>query len=464
MRALKGTVGRALALALAVAAAPAGPAAAESLADVMVEALLNSPEVRAQRAQIAVAAEAAVQARAQGRINVTGDIGLDIQFEDSFTNTGAVFPTSLTLSAVQPIYTGGQVANATEAAETRIEVQEVVLNATEQQVLLDAVTAFADVRRDLRLVDVALNNVKVLSEQLRAAEERFEVGEVTRTDVEQAKARVAAANTNVAATRGQLEISREAFARVVGRPPGDLDPPPPLPDLPGSLDAAVQIALQNQPNLIASRLERVASGSDVRTAIGALLPQVSLAGNVSQLNTLDDGFEGDQAASIGIQITIPFYSGGANYSAVRQAQAEVESAEADITSAMRDTAESVGIAWAELEVARASIASGQLEVRAAELAFEGITEEAKVGARTTIDVLDAEQDVLNARAGLVTARRDEYVNAYNILAAMGLLTIEHLGLDLADDPTVSAYYDTVRDRNFGYDESDDTVWSLSWRP
>jgi outer membrane protein len=304
----------------------------------------------------------------------------------------------------------------------------------------------------------------VLQEQLQAARERFEVGEVTRTDVEQARARVAASQSNLAASRGQLRISREAFTRVVGRPPEDLDPLPPMPDLPQSLEEGVRIALQNQPNIEASRLERIASGSDVRAAIGALLPQLSVQGTISQLDTLEDEFEGNQSASVGLALTIPFYRGGANYSGVRQAQAQVEAAEADITSAIRDTIETVGTAWAQLEVARASIEAGRLEVRAAELAFEGITEEAKVGARTTIDVLDAEQDVLNAKADLVTAQRDEYVSAYNILAAMGLVTVEHLGLELDEDPTVSAYYEAVRDRNFGYDESDDTVWSLSWRP
>jgi len=438
---------------------------AESLPDVMVEALLNSPDVAAQRATVAIAAESAVQARAQGRINITGSIGLDVQFQDSISSDGTIFPTTLQLTAVQPLYTGGQVANATEAAETRIEVQKTVLNAIEQQVLLDTVTAFADVRRDEVLVGVASNSLSVLREQLRAAEERFEVGEVTRTDVEQAKARVEAARSTLAGARGQLEISKESFARVVGRRPGRLDPPPPLPDLPETLDGAVQIALQNQPNIRASRLERVASGSDVRAAIGALLPQVSLEGSLAEIDSLEDNFAGTQSASVGLRVTIPFYSGGANYSAVRQAQAQVENAEADITTSLRDAIQSVGISWAQLEVAKASIQAGRLEVRAAELAFDGITEEAKVGARTTIDVLDAEQDVLNAQAGLVTARRDEYVNSYNMLAAMGLLTTQHLGLDLGDeDPTESVYYEAVRDRNFGYDQSDDTVWSLSWRP
>ncbi len=444
----------------------AAPAVAqESLADVIVEAYLNSPDVSAQRANIRIAAESAVQARAGGRLNITGTIGLNAEINNSeFNDNDAIFPTTLSLSASQPLYTGGQVANATEAAEKRIRVEEAVLDATEQAVILDAVTAFLDVRRDLFLLEVSENNVRVLSEQLRAAQERFEVGEVTRTDVEQARAALAGSRSTLAAATGQLAISRESFADVVGRPPSELAPPPPIPDLPDALDSAVQLAVQNEPTLSAARIERDASGSDVRTAIGALLPQISLVGQLDQFDEVRDGRGGDRAASIGLTITLPFYSGGANYSAVRQAQAAVDNAESDIVTAVRDAIRNTGIAWSTLGVARASIEAGRQEVRAAQLAFEGVTEEAKVGARTTLDVLDSEDDVLSARADLINAERDEYVAAYQLLAAMGLLTIDHLGLDIGAPPPATDYYDTVRDRNFGYDSSDDTVWSLSYRP
>ena len=163
-----------------------------------------------------------------------------------------------------------------------------MLIATEQQVLLDAVTAFSDVRRDIFLLDVAENNVRVLDEQLRAAQERFAVGEVTRTDVEQARARLAAAHSRLAAAEGQLQISRENFADVVGRPPAELDPPPPLPDLPGDPEAAMQIAAVNEPNIRAARTEREASGFDVRAAIGRLLPQISLTARASQFDEFSD--------------------------------------------------------------------------------------------------------------------------------------------------------------------------------
>lgn len=453
---------------------PAGGAGAESLADALAAAYRNSPELAASRADLKILSERAVQARAGGRLQVEGELGLEARLFErgrAATLTGdddrfdAAFPNSILLSAVQPLYTGGQVENATEAAETRITEQEALLIATEQQLLLDAVTAYMNVRRDGQLVDVAENNVRVLSEQLRAAGERFEVGEVTRTDVEQARARHAAAQSRLAAQLGALDASREVYRQVIGQAAGELAPPPPLPDLPSSADAAVALAMQDEPQIIAARLEREATGSDVRAAMGALLPQVSLR---ASLESVDSDLGGDtrrlESAAVGVFVTIPIWTGGRNHSRVREAQAFAERASSDITAQMRTAVQRVGVAWANLEVARASIRAGRLEVRAAELAFDGVNEEAKVGARTTIDVLDAEQEVLNARAGLIQAGRDEYVAAYTLLASVGKLTVAHLGLDVGEQETPSGYYQTVRDGNFGYDRTDDTVWRFDLRP
>ncbi|MEM0945092.1 MAG: TolC family protein, partial [Pseudomonadota bacterium] len=289
---------------------------------------------------------------------------------------------------------------------------------------------------------------------------------VTRTDVEQARARLAASRSTLAANEGSLENSIDSYRRNVGKDPGKLLPPPPIPELPDSEAEAIAIGLQNDPALLFNRIEREATGFDVKAAIGNLLPQVSIQGSTQQFNTFEDDI-GDataRTAAVGVFVTIPFYSGGANYSAVRQAQASVEGAEANITTEMRNVRQSVGLAWASLRVARAQIRAGNLEVRAAELAFEGVREEAKVGARTTLDVLDAEQETLDARAGLITAQRDEYVAAYQLLQAMGLLTVDHMGLDVGDAGNDPNYYDSVRNRNFSYDQTDDTVWTLDWRP
>ncbi|MEO1490813.1 MAG: TolC family outer membrane protein [Pseudomonadota bacterium] len=437
-------------------------AQAESLSDALVDAINSSPELAAGRSNVRVLSEQAVQARGAGRIQVSGLVNLSAQFRDLQRFD---YPVTMQLDVVQPLFTGGQVENSTEAAETRITAEEARLIATEQGILLNTVTAFLDVRRDRTLVSLGKNNVRVINEQLRAARERFDVGEVTRTDVAQAESRLAAAQSLLAATTGTLRSSEEAYRRVVGRYPGELDPPPPLPDLPESVDAAIGIGMTNDPDVRAARLERRAAGSDVRTAIGALLPQVSLQAQVQRLDTLrNDNIGATSNGVVGLQVNLPFYSGGVNYSNVREAQAAVEGAAADINTALRDAAQQIGDAWADLEVARASITAGKLEVRAARIAFEGVQEEAKVGARTTLDVLDAEQELLDARGDLVTSQRDEYVAAYSLLFAVGKLTVKHLGLELSGVAPIEDYYAAVKDRNFGYDATDDTVWTLSYRP
>jgi outer membrane protein len=447
-------------------------AMAQSLPDAMATAYINSPELAASRADVKVLSERAVQARSGGRVRVEGELSLEAVTRNntnSLSSDYPIYPSSVALSAIQPLYTGGQVENATEAAETRITAQDAILLATEQQVLLDTVTAYSFVQWAEEQVSISRNNVRVLSEQLRAASERFEVGEVTRTDVEQARARQAAARSRLAASVGALENAREDYLQVVGEYPIELQPMPPLPSLPKNLDQAVAIALRDDPGVIAARLEREAAGSDVRAAIGALLPQVSLEGSVASRDTFSDGLSGraasdSESATVGVFVRIPLYSGGFNYSNVREAQSVSEGASADITSAMRFAVRNTGNSWADLKVARASIKSSLQELSAARLAFEGVREEAKVGSRTTLDVLDAEQEALEANSRLVTARRDESISAYSVLASIGMLTVKHLDLDVGAAAGVPSYYETVRDRNFGYDASDDTVWKLGWRP
>lgn len=448
-------------LLLATVLTPVGELRAQTLADALVTAVRTSPELTRARANVRVLAERAVQARSQGRLRVDGSVNLTARF---FELEDLTFPTTMQIDVVQPLYTGGQVANATEAALTRMGAQEARVVATEQQVLLGAVLAYMNVLRDETLVELSESNVRLIGEQLRAAQERFDVGEVTRTDVAQAEARRAAAQSLLAARAGALQAALEIFRRDVGVYPADLQPPPPIPDVPDSLDQAISIALVADPEILAARLERLAAGDDVRQAIGGLLPQVSLLGRVARTDTLTVDRDGSTNATVGLQVTIPFYDGGFTYSRIREAQAVVDSNEADIASTMRLTVEQVGTAWSDLNVAQASIAAGELEVRAAEIAFEGVREEAQVGARTTLDVLDAEQELVNARADLVVSRRDMVVAAYTLLFAIGKLSVEHLGLDLGDVQPVADYYQGVKDRDFGYDATDDTVWTLSYRP
>ncbi|MEO0760629.1 MAG: TolC family outer membrane protein, partial [Pseudomonadota bacterium] len=443
----------ALAATLALAPAVFAPAgvSAQSLADTFVTAYRNSPDIAAARADLRIQGEQAVQAQAGLRPTVTGTVSLEAQF-DNFNDV--VLPSTLAINLTQPVYTGGQVANAVAAEETEISAQEATLRGLEQDVLLAALTAHAAVLRDIAFVELGVKNLRVLSEQLRAARERFEVGEVTRTDVEQARAAVAASRSSLAAARGSLESSRRTYERVVGVPPGDLAPTGTLPDVPPTLEEAFAIALTRQPDLQVARLDREAAGFRVRQAIGALLPQVSLTASLSRNDSLNSttrtAVQDSEQGSFGVTVTLPSYSGGANYSEVREQQAVVEREVAQITSTERVVVENVGVAYSDLRVAKASIEAGLLEVEAARLAFEGVSEEAKVGARTTLDVLDAEEEVLAAESDLVEARRDETVATYAILASIGMLTVEHLGLDL-DPADKSDYYDSVRKRFFGYD-------------
>ncbi|MEM8761299.1 MAG: TolC family protein, partial [Pseudomonadota bacterium] len=237
-------------------------AGAQTLSDTLVTAYRNSPDLASARASIKVEAENAVQARAQGRPFISGTASLDVEFDDF---NEVVLPNTLALTLSQQIYTGGQIRNSILAAETRITAESERLRAVEQSVLLEAITAHLDVLRDGAFVELGIKNLRVLSEQLRAARERFEVGEVTRTDVEQARAATAASRSSLAASRGALVSSREGYLRAVGRPAGDLQQPPPLPEVPASVSEAVGIALVQDPALRAARIERQAAGFDVKT-------------------------------------------------------------------------------------------------------------------------------------------------------------------------------------------------------
>jgi outer membrane protein len=455
------------ALALAVAAVLASPAAkAETLAEAFAAAYETNPQLIAARAGLRAVDERVNQARAgfRPRVDAVVDYGLS-STNDSVLGADDDDPFSAELQASQPLYDGGITANAVRGRIADVSAERARLTSLEQRVFTDVVTAYLDVRRDEEFVTLAQNNVRVIAEQLRATEDRFEVGEVTRTDVSQAAARLAEAEANLSSVRGQLEQSRQAYREVVGTEPQRLDRLPPFPALPDSLDDAIRMAMENHPEAIAARFSEESASRDVRAAIGGLLPQVSLNAGVgyNEQGLFGDNERDQSSASVGVRATIPLYQGGAQYSRVREAQALASAARADITSAARVLRRNVEAAWTTLEVARATIRSGRQQVEAAQLAFEGVREEAIVGSRTTLDVLDAEQELLNARTNLVSSIRDEYLAAYQVLAAVGSLTAAQQGLTVAAyDPDVN--YAENNDRLFGYPASQDTVWEELWRP
>ncbi|MFW5881968.1 MAG: TolC family outer membrane protein, partial [Roseicyclus sp.] len=337
---------------------------------------------------------------------------------------------------------GGSRRLSLEAARETVLAARAGLVSVEQQVLLDAVTAYLNVWRDLRVVNVRESNVRVVTQQLRAARDRFEVGEDTRTDVAQAEARLAEARSALAAARGQLEISRELFALAIGRRPGTLSGPGALPGLPRSQEEAAALARQNTPSIRQLQHEVRAAELAVQGARAAYRPTITLEGQLSDTFEAPNPLAEDENASIGLTLRQPLYTGGRLSSLERQALAQTAAVRASLNQQTLVNLQIMGNAWAQLRIANAQIQAAEQRISAAELAFEGVREEAALGARTTLDVLDAEQAVLDARISRIEAQSNLYLAAYQILAAAGLLTVEHLDLHVPGyDPAV--YYDLV---------------------
>jgi len=455
---------------VAVAALAVGLATSAVRADTLAQALESAyetnPELISARAALRATDENVNQARAGLRPNVsaTFDYGVDYTAGSRGTDTGDD-PFSASLNATQPLYDGGRTQNSVRGRIADVSAARARLSSLEQQILLQTVTAYVDVLRDQEFVRLAENNVRVINEQLRASRDRFEVGEVTRTDVSQAEARLADSRTNLSVSTGRLERSKQNYREVVGAEPQNLARQPPLPPLPQSMEEAVRLALENHPEMIATRFDETSASRDVKAQIGGLLPQVALLARVGY--NQDALFGGDSIdgsdASVAVRATIPLYQSGAQYSRVRQAQALASRARADITTQARQRQRLAEAAWTELVVARANIVSTREQVDASQLAFDGVREEALVGSRTTLDVLDAEQELLDARVRVVDSLRNEYVAAYGLLSAIGALTAADLSLTVvAYDPEVN--YAENNARLFGFAQTQDTVWEELWRP
>ncbi len=467
MRTAVRTIRRAFLAATAWALCAAAMAQADTLADAFAAAYETNPELIEARANLRAVDERVNQARAGLRpsLNSQLEYGGDVTNRPAGQRDNFNDPFRASVTASQPLYDGGRTQNATRGRIADVSAARARLTALEQRVLLDVARAYADVLRDLEFVSLAENNVRVIAEQLRASEDRFEVGEVTRTDVSQARARLAAARANLTSTTGQLERSRQNYRLVVGAEPLNLRLLPPPPDLPRSLDEAVTLALESHPEIVAARFDETSASRDVRVAIGELLPRVSLDGTVAYGDTgvFKDNSVDSTSASVTARVTIPLYQGGAEYSRIRQAQALASRARAGITTQARSRQQLAEAAWTELQVARANIRSNREGVEAAQLAFDGVREEAIVGSRTTLDVLDAEQELLDTRTQLVASVRDEFVAAYGLLSTVGRLTAADAGLAVtAYDPDVN--YAENNARRIGYPDSQDTVWEQLWRP
>ncbi|HKK97473.1 MAG TPA: TolC family outer membrane protein [Marivita sp.] len=427
-----------------------GVAKAETLADAMIGAYTTSGLLEQNRAVLRAADEDVAQAVAALRPVIAWSADATRQFGTtrSASTGGVILSTvsntvSANLSAQLTLYDNGatRLAIAT-AKEAVLGTRQSLIN-VEQQVLLSAVEAFMEVRRALENVALRENNVRLIMQELRAAQERFEVGEVTRTDTSLAEARLAGARSELAAAEGSLTIAREQYLAIVGQLPGRLQPPRSLPDLPARVEAAKAVAVREHPQIKAVQRQVAAAELNILRAEAAMKPTVSLRGALSVTEGIDtERFT--RGGTIGIEAGGPIYQGGRLNSLVRQAVANRDATRGQLHQVVDQVSQNVGNAYAQLRIARASLESSDRQVRAATVAFRGVREEAALGARTTLDVLNAEQELLDARSRRISAQVDESIAAYRVLSSMGRLTTTDLRLNVQQYDPVS-YYNLVKD-------------------
>lgn len=419
--------------------AAAMPAMADDLREALLQAYQTNPTLDAARANQRATDETVPIARAAGLPSLSGAASYTEFVKKSannFTSPDRNFDAQANLSV--PLYSGGAVRNSVLAAETRVEAGQADLRGSESALFSQVVAAYMDVILAGAVVGLNRSNVEVLSVNVQATTDRFTIGDLTRTDVAQSQSRLAIARTDLRTAQSNLIGSRERYIQVIGKPPVELEPPPPLPGLPASPDEAVQIALDSNPDLLAARTRSKASGYDVRTASAGRLPKVSVftgAAYTDYLGTLGGSSaagafsQSQTTAQAGIRATIPLFQGGLPAAQRRQAQARENAAMEQEIAAERAVIAQVRTSFASWQAAGEIIGSSQTAVDAAALSLEGVRAENSVGNRTILDILNAQQELLQARTRLVTARRNAYVAGFSLLAAMGKAEARDLGLD-----------------------------------
>lgn len=425
-------------IATVVAGLSAPALQAETLADALASSYRNSKLLDQNEALLRAADEDVAQAVA--RLRPVVSFVASAQNTNTTPDTAAsdTLQSTFTLAAQWTLFDFGRNRLGVEIAKETVLATREALKGLEAQVLLSAVSAFVDVRLQAEIVALRQSNVRLIGQELRAAQDRFDVGEVTRTDVAIAEARLAAARSGLAAAQGDFQVARERYRAVTGAYPGNLAGLPPLPKTARSLDEARMIALRGHPSILQAQRQVTVAQLGVEATKAAMRPTINLDAGISQ--GLDQDVRRD---SLTMSFNQTLYSGGALSSGHRQALANKEAAEANLLQTTITVGENVGNAWSGLQVAAASIQAGSLQVQAAQTAFDGVREEATLGARTTLDVLNAEQELLDARATKLQAEAQRYVGVYNLLATMGLLSVEHLNLGVpVYDPAL--YYNAVK--------------------
>ena len=428
---------------LALAAAlccGAAPLSADTLKEALVLAYENNPTLEAARAQLRAIDENVAIQRARGRPSVSATGGYTeflVQNSNSFIAPDRQATAGLDLGL--PIFTGGAIRNSIRAARTRVDAGRADLRGTESFVFSQVVGAYMDVIQQEALVALAINNVEVLTTNLQATSDRFQIGDRTRTDVAQSQSRLALAEGDLDRARANLTAAREDYIALVGDAPDNLQPPPPLPGLPDDPDTAVAIALENNPDLIAAIEFAEAAGYDIRVAGAGRLPTLSVTTGGGYSNFLGSlgsvpGAGVSQSATsaqAGLRLSVPIFQGGLVAAQQRQATARASAALEQVIATERDVIADVRAAFASWRAARSIIESSMVAVDAAELSLEGVRAENTVGNRTVLDILDAQRELLQAQTQLVTARRNAYVAGFALLAAMGKAEARDLGLQSA---------------------------------
>ena len=433
-------------LAMGAGAAPAG---AETLQEAIGLAYRTNPTLLAQRANQRALDETIVQARSGLRPTISASAGVDYSRVDTDA-LGVVESDGATasISLSQNIWTAGRTARGIDAAEANVRAGRENLREVEQQVMTSVIQAYADVVRDMEILRIRQENITVLRRQLDESNARFEVGEITRTDVAQSEARLAQSDADLANAQAQLSVSRAAYAAVVGQAPADMAALPVLPGLPNDFDAALDVALVENPGVLAANYALQAAEANVAAARSEYLPSARLSASYGGTANDLSGFDlTDRTAfTAGASVSVPLFTGGLTRSRVAQALERANAAQITVEGERRGVLQSVSSAYAQTVAAKSTLLAGEQAVRAASVAAEGVRQEAQVGLRTTLDVLNQELELRSAQVTLASAHRNQYVAQAQLLAAMGRLGGPNL------DASIDAYdaednYNAVRNRS-----------------
>lgn len=450
----------------------AWPAYAGTLREALAKAYRTNPTLTGARAALRATDENVPIARARGlpSASLSGSYTENV-LVSALSFTAPVRAAAGSANLTVPIYSGGAVRNSIKAADTRVSAGRASLRDTEATLFSNVVAAYMDVIRDQAIVSLNTRNLRVLTVNLEATRDRFQVGDLTRTDVAQSQARLAEARSQLDSAQSQLILSRETYVRLVGDPPVDLEPPPPLPNLPTSPDTAVTVALDNNPALLAAQKQREAARFDTNVARASRLPTLSAVSGYNYQNylgSLTSGAPGvnitqtNKSAQVGVQMTVPLFQGGLPTAQIRQAQAiESQSIEQTIEVERSIVAQTRAV-YASWRASNELIISSQSAVDANTLSLEGVRAENSVGNRTILEILNAEQELLNSQVNLVSARRNSYVAGFSLLAAMGQAEARNLGLESGAlyDPTIN--YRRVRNDIWDF-HSDPTPAAVATR-